>query len=125
MDTEPAPKRHRIMLVDDHEVVRQGVRTMLEAHPDLAVVAEAGSVREAVIRARAVRPDVVVMDVALPDGSGIEATRQIRSELPRTEVIMLTTYADEEALFASILAGAAGYVLKEIRGGELARAIRT
>ena len=113
------------MLVDDHEVVRQGVRTMLEAHPDLAVVAEAGSVREAVIRARAVRPDVVVMDVALPDGSGIEATRQIRSELPRTEVIMLTTYADEEALFASILAGAAGYVLKEIRGGELARAIRT
>ena len=113
------------MLVDDHEVVRQGVRTLLDSQPDLAVVAEAATAREAVLRAKAARPDVVVMDVSLPDGNGIEATRQIRAELPKTQVIMLTTYADEEALFASILAGAAGYVLKEIRGGDLAQAIRT
>jgi two-component system response regulator DevR len=113
------------MLVDDHEVVRKGIRALLEAHDDIAVVAEAGSVRDALVQARGTKPDVVVMDVVLGDGSGVEATRQIRAERPQTQVIMLTSFADEDALFASILAGAAGYVLKEIRAGDLVSAIRT
>ena len=113
------------MLVDDHEVVRKGIRSLLEAHDDIVVVAEAGSVRDALVQARGTKPDVVVMDVVLGDGSGIEATRQIRADRPQTQVIMLTSFADEDALFASILAGAAGYVLKEIRAGDLVSAIRT
>ncbi len=113
------------MLVDDHEVVRKGIRSLLEANNEIAVVAEAGGFDEALVQARATRPDVVVMDVMLGDGSGIEATRLIRAERPQTRVIMLTSFADEDALFASIMAGAAGYVLKEIRGGDLVRAIRT
>jgi two-component system response regulator DevR len=117
--------RLRVMLVDDHEVVRKGIRALLEAHDDIAVVAEAGSVRDALVQARGTKPDVVVMDVVLGDGSGVEATRQIRAERPQTQVIMLTSFADEDALFASILAGAAGYVLKEIRAGDLVSAIRT
>jgi DNA-binding NarL/FixJ family response regulator len=112
------------MLVDDHEIVRGGLRAMLEATTDLMVVAEAGSVREAVEAAARHRPDVVVMDVRLSDGSGIEATREIRARRPQTQVLMLTSFADDEALFASIMAGASGYVLKQIRGGELMRAIR-
>ena len=111
--------------MDDHEVVRKGIRSLLEAHDDIAVVAEAGSLRDALVQARGTKPDVVVMDVVLGDGSGIEATRQIRAERPQTQVIMLTSFADEDALFASILAGAAGYVLKEIRAGDLVSAIRT
>ena len=117
--------RIRVLLVDDHEVVRGGVRALIEAQPDLAVVGEAGSVVDAVRTAAAVRPDVVVMDVRLTDGSGIQATREIRDQRPETQVLMLTSFADDEALFASIMAGAAGYVLKQIRGGELLRAIRT
>jgi len=117
--------RLRVMLVDDHEVVRKGIRSLLEAHDDIVVVAEAGSVRDALVQARGTKPDVVVMDVVLGDGSGIEATRQIRADRPQTQVIMLTSFADEDALFASILAGAAGYVLKEIRAGDLVSAIRT
>jgi two-component system response regulator DevR len=113
------------MLVDDHEVVRQGIRVLLESSPDFRVVAEAGTVREAIQAAEATNPDVVVMDVRLSDGSGIEATREIRARRPQTQVLMLTTYADDEALFASIMAGAAGYVLKQVRGGELVRSIRT
>jgi two-component system, NarL family, response regulator DevR len=113
------------MLVDDHEVVRNGLKAMLQAQPDISVVAEAGSVSEAVQQAAAVRPDVVVMDVRLTDGSGIEATREIRAQRPETKVLMLTSFADDEALFASIMAGASGYVLKQIRGGELVRGIRT
>lgn len=116
--------RYRVMLVDDHEVVREGIRSLLEGEPDLTVVGEAGTLREAVAGAAALRPDVVVMDVQLSDGSGIEATRLIRSERPETKVVMLTSFADEQALFASILAGAAGYVLKEIRSGDLVRAVR-
>jgi two-component system response regulator DevR len=112
------------MLVDDHEVVRSGIKAMLQANQDISVVAEAGSVHEAVQRAAAARPDVVVMDVRLADGSGIEATREIRAQRPETRVLMLTSFADDEALFASIMAGASGYVLKQIRGGELMRAIR-
>src|SRR6266566_5159163 len=116
--------RLRVMLVDDHEVVRSGVKSMLQAQPDISVVAEAGSVSDAVQQAAVVRPDVVVMDVRLADGSGIEATREIRAQRPETKVLMLTSFADDEALFASIMAGASGYVLKQIRGGELVRGIR-
>src|ERR1700730_9018525 len=120
-----AADRLRVMLVDDHEVVRDGIKAQLRAQDDFTVVAEAGSVAEAVREAARVRPDVIVMDVRLADGSGIEATREIRAQRPETQVLMLTSFADDEALFASIMAGAAGYVLKQIRGGELVRAIRS
>lgn len=121
---EPGGRRYRVMLVDDHEVVRQGIRTLLESEADMTVVGEAATVRDAVAGAAALRPDVIVMDVHLKDGSGVEATRQIRSHRPEARVVMLTSFADEQALFASILAGAAGYVLKEIRSGDLVRAVR-
>ncbi|HEV2953891.1 MAG TPA: response regulator transcription factor [Candidatus Dormibacteraeota bacterium] len=114
----------RIMLVDDHEVVRSGIRAMLETNADLSVVAEAGSVIDAIREAARVRPDVIVMDVRLADGSGIEATREIRAQRSDTRVLMLTSFADDEALFASIMAGASGYVLKQVRGDDLVRAIR-
>jgi two-component system response regulator DevR len=113
------------MIVDDHEVVRQGLRTMFEATGDVVVAGEASRVNESVEVAEAVRPDVVVMDVRLEDGSGIEATREIRTRRPDTKVVMLTSFADDEALFASIMAGASGYVLKQIRGGDLLQSIRT
>jgi DNA-binding NarL/FixJ family response regulator len=115
----------RVMLVDDHEVVRDGIRSLLDATDDLVVCAEAASAREAVAVAERALPDVIVMDVRLQDGSGIEATRDIRARRPQTQVLMLTSFADDEALFASIMAGAAGYVLKQIKGGDLVRAIRT
>ena len=115
----------RVMLVDDHEVVRNGVRAMLQATDDIVVTAEAGSVRDAIAEADRARPDVIVMDVRLTDGSGIGATREIRAKHPNTRVLMLTTFADDEALFSSIMAGASGYVLKQVRSGELLRAIRT
>jgi DNA-binding NarL/FixJ family response regulator len=114
-----------VMLVDDHEVVRSGIKALLANAPDIAVTAEAYSVRDAVVQAERSSPDVVVMDVRLSDGSGIEATRDIRARRPATKVLMLTSFADDEALFSSIMAGAAGYVLKQIRGDELVRAIRT
>jgi two-component system response regulator DevR len=114
----------RVMLVDDHEVVRGGIRAMLQATDDIVVTAEAASVREAIDEAARARPDVIVMDVRLTDGSGIEATRQIRADRPESKVLMLTSFADDEALFASIMAGASGYVLKQINAAELLRAIR-
>jgi DNA-binding NarL/FixJ family response regulator len=114
----------RAMLVDDHEVVRDGIRALLAGSQDVVVCAEAGSVREAVAEAERALPDVIVMDVRLSDGSGIEATRDIRARRPATQVLMLTSFADDEALFASIMAGASGYVLKQIKGAELVRAIR-
>jgi two-component system response regulator DevR len=114
----------RVMLVDDHEVVRGGVRAMLQATDDIIVTAEAASVQEAIDEAARSRPDVIVMDVRLTDGSGIEATRQIRADRPATRVLMLTSFADDEALFASIMAGASGYVLKQVNAAELLRAIR-
>jgi two-component system, NarL family, response regulator DevR len=114
----------RVMLVDDHEVVRDGIKALLAGAEDVVVCAEAGSVRGAVAEAGRALPDVVVMDVRLSDGSGIEATRDIRAQRPATQVLMLTSFADDEALFASIMAGASGYVLKQIKGGELVRAIR-
>jgi DNA-binding NarL/FixJ family response regulator len=114
----------RVLLVDDHEVVRDGIAALLRATDDIVVAGEAGSVQEAIDEADRTRPDVVVMDVRLEDGSGIEATREIRARRPATQVLMLTSFADDEALFASIMAGASGYVLKQVRGGELVRAIR-
>ncbi|MGH2555059.1 MAG: response regulator transcription factor, partial [Actinomycetota bacterium] len=114
----------RVLLVDDHEVVRNGIAALLKATDDIVVAGEAGSVREAIEEAERARPDVVVMDVRLADGSGIEATREIRARRPTTQVLMLTSFADDEALFASIMAGASGYVLKQVKGGELVRAIR-
>ena len=115
----------KVMLVDDHEVVRQGLRALLEAEEDIEVVTEAGSGPAAVSLASAHQPDVVVMDVRMPEGSGIEACRAIRDERPGTQVIMLTSFSDDEALFNSIMAGAAGFVLKQIRGRDLLDAIRT
>jgi DNA-binding NarL/FixJ family response regulator len=114
----------RVMLVDDHEIVRDGIRAMLDAEDDIVVTSEAASVREAVDEAARTRPDVVVMDVRLSDGSGIEATREIRAARPETKVLMLTSFADDEALFSSIMAGASGYVLKQVKSGDLLRAIR-
>jgi len=114
----------RVMLVDDHEVVRDGIRSLLEASDDIVICAEAGTVQGAIDEAARTRPDVVVMDVRLADGSGIEATREIRANRPKTQVLMLTSFADDEALFASIMAGASGYVLKQIQGAEIVKAIR-
>jgi DNA-binding NarL/FixJ family response regulator len=114
----------RVMLVDDHEIVRDGIRAMLDAEDDIVVASEAGSVRDAVDEAARTRPDVIVMDVRLSDGSGIEATREIRAARPETKVLMLTSFADDEALFSSIMAGASGYVLKQVKSGDLLRAIR-
>jgi len=114
----------RIMLVDDHEVVRQGLRALLDAEDDLEVIAEAGDGNQAIDTARIHEPDVVVMDVRMPDMNGVEACRGIRDMRPETQVIMLTSYSDDEALFNSIMAGAAGFVLKQIRGGDLVDAIR-
>jgi len=115
----------RVVLVDDHEVVRNGIKALFQETPDVSVVGEAGTVKDAIERAVWARPDVVIMDVRLPDGSGIEATREIRARLPNTQVLMLTTFSDDEALFASIMAGAAGYVLKQIKGADLVRAVQT
>jgi len=120
----PASPPLRVMLVDDHEIVRDGIRAMLEAQDDIVVASEAGTVRDAVDEAARTRPDVVVMDVRLTDGSGIEATREIRAARPATKVLMLTSFADDEALFASIMAGASGYVLKQVKSDDLLRAIR-
>jgi len=117
-------KRIRVMVVDDHEIVRSGLKALLSSQADLALVAEASSAGEAVSRAKAMHPDVIVMDVNLGGMSGIEATREIRSAQPQIQVLMLTSFADEEAMFASIMAGASGYVLKEIHGSELVDAIR-
>lgn len=115
----------RIMIVDDHEVVREGLRSLLSRRPGFSVVADAGNVADAINEAARTEPDVIVMDVRLPDGSGIEACREIRQARPATKVIMLTSYADEDAVFASILAGAAGYLLKQTRGAALAEAIES
>ena len=114
-----------VLVVDDHEVVRLGLRTLLGRERTIEVVGEAGTAAEAVAQARRLRPDVVVMDVRLPDRSGVEACREIRTEVPGTQVVMLTSYADDDAVLASIMAGASGYLLKQARGQELARAVET
>lgn len=114
----------RIVIADDHEVVRIGLAALLDRQAGFSVVGEASSGREAVDLAREHRPDVVVMDIRMPDGSGTDACRRITTELPDTAVVMLTSYADEAALFASIAAGASGYVLKRIGSRELVDAVR-
>ena len=108
-----------LVVVDDHEVVREGLAAMLDRRPGFQVVGEAGTVAEALAVTRRFQPDLVVMDVRLPDGSGIEACREIRAELPDTRVVMLTSYPDEEAVLAAIIAGASGYLLKQIRARDL------
>ncbi len=114
----------RVTLVDDHEVVRRGLRALLDAQEGIEVVGEAASAEEGVRRVGYDTPDVVVLDVRLPDGSGVEACREIRSRWPETKVLMLTSFADEEALFASVLAGASGFVLKQIKADTLVDSIR-
>jgi DNA-binding NarL/FixJ family response regulator len=111
-------------LLDDHEVVRRGVRELLEQEEDLQVVGEASTAEEAIGRIPPTRPDVAVLDVRLPDGSGVEVCREIRSRHPEVACLMLTSYADDEALFQAIMAGAAGYVLKQVRGADLVDGIR-
>lgn len=121
----PAERPLRLLLVDDHEVVRQGLAALLARRPAFQVVAEAGTVAEAVAAARRFRPDLVIMDVRLPDGTGIEACRDIRAEMPETRVVMLSSYPDEDAVLAAILAGASGYLLKQIRGRDLVAALES
>ena len=112
-----------LLIVDDHEVVRQGLAALLGRRGEFQVVAEAGTVADAVAAARKFRPDLVVMDVRLPDGSGIEACREIRAELPETRVVMLTSYPDEDAVLSAIIAGASGYLLKQVRARDLIAAL--
>ena len=114
-----------VFLVDDHELVRRGVAELLEAEPDLQVVGEAGSVGEALLRLPALHPSVAVLDVRLPDGNGVELCREIRSLLPGTACLMLTSFTDDQALFDAVLAGASGYVVKDVRGADLVGAVRT
>ena len=115
----------RLLVVDDHEVVRRGLVALLDRREGFQVVAEAGTVAEAIDQARRFAPDIVVLDIRLPDGSGIEACREIRSELPGTRVVMLTSYPDEEAVLSAIVAGASGYLLKQIRARDLVAALET
>ena len=117
-------EKTRIMICDDHEVVREGLRGLISRQESMTVVGEAGTVAEAIEAAARSKPDVVIMDVRLPDGSGVEACRAIRDARSETRVIMLTSYADDEALFASIIAGASGYLLKDTPPGELLAGIR-
>lgn len=125
MSTPPeAPAKIRVYLLDDHEVVRQGLRALLESSGDIEVVGESGSATDASHRIPALRPDVAVLDARLPDGSGIEVCRTVRAVDPSISALILTSYDDDEALFAAIMAGAAGYVLKEIKGSDLVSAIR-
>lgn len=114
----------RVFLLDDHEIVRRGLRELLEAEDDLVVVGEAATAAEALQRIPATSPDVAVLDVRLPDGDGVEVCREIRSSHPDVNCLMLTSYADDEALFSAILAGASGYVLKQVRGIDLIDGIR-
>jgi DNA-binding NarL/FixJ family response regulator len=120
-----ASRKIGVFLLDDHEIVRMGVRELLEAQSDIVVVGEAATAASALARIPALRPDVAILDVRLPDGDGVTVCRQIRSAMPDVACLMLTSYADDQALIDAILAGAAGYVLKEIRGTDLVGAVRT
>jgi RNA polymerase sigma factor (sigma-70 family) len=119
--TEPVT----VFLLDDHEVVRRGVRDLLEAEPDLRVVGEAGTCAQALARVPALRPDVAVLDVRLPDGDGVTVCRELRDRLPGLACLMLTSFDDDDALLDAIMAGAAGYVLKQVKGADLVSAVRT
>ena len=114
----------RIFLLDDHEIVRRGLRELLEAEDDMEVVGEAGTAEEAYGRIPATSPDVAVLDVRLPDGDGIEVCREVRSRHPSIACVMLTSFGDDDAVYAAILAGAAGYLLKQVRGTDLVEGIR-
>jgi DNA-binding NarL/FixJ family response regulator len=114
-----------VFLLDDHEIVRRGVRDVLAAEPDIVVVGEASTAASALARIPALRPDVAVLDIRLPDGDGVTVCRDIRSRMPQVGCLMLTSFTDDEALFDAIMAGAAGYVLKQIRGTDLVGAVRT
>ena len=114
----------RVFLLDDHEIVRRGVRELLEAEGDLEVVGEAGTAAEALTRIPPTRPEVAVLDVRLPDGDGVQVCREIRSAHPEIHCLMLTSFADDEALFQAIMAGASGYVLKQIKGADVVDAVR-
>ena len=114
----------RVFLLDDHEVVRRGISDLVQAAGDIVVVGEAGTAAEALSRMPATRPDVAILDARLPDGSGLDVCRDIRSTLPQTRCLILTSYDDDDALFAAVLAGASGYLLKEIRGSSLVDAVR-
>ncbi|MEV5978624.1 response regulator transcription factor [Streptomyces sp. NPDC052114] len=115
----------RVFLLDDHEVVRRGLRDLLDAEPDIVVSGEAATGEEALIRGPALRPDVAVLDVRLPDGDGITVCRELRSRVPEVACLMLTSFDDDDALLDAIMAGAAGYVLKQIKGSDLVSAVRT
>ncbi len=115
----------KVFLLDDHEIVRRGVRDMLEAEGDIKVIGEAGTASSAIARIPALRPDVAVLDVRLPDGDGVTVCREIRSRMPEVACLMLTSFADDDALMDAVMAGAAGYVLKQIRGTDLVGAVRT
>ncbi|WP_331772406.1 response regulator transcription factor (plasmid) [Embleya sp. NBC_00888] len=114
----------RVFLLDDHEVVRRGLADLLGGEPDIEIVGESGSAAEATRRIPALRPDVAILDGRLPDGSGIDVCREVRSRFPEINALILTSYDDEDALFAAIMAGAAGYVLKQVRGQDLIAAVR-
>ena len=115
----------RVFLLDDHEIVRMGVRDLLEAEPGITVIGEAGTAASALARIPALKPDVAILDIRLPDGDGVSVCREIRSKMPQLACLMLTSFSDDEALFDAIMAGAAGYVLKQIRGTDLVGAVRT
>src|ERR1041385_1764567 len=115
----------KVFLLDDHEIVRRGVRELLETEPDITVIGEAGTAESALARIPAVRPDVAILDVRLPDGDGVTVCREIRSRVPEVACLMLTTFGADDALLEAIMAGAAGYVLKRIRGTDLVSAVRT
>ncbi|MFC6404672.1 response regulator [Planobispora longispora] len=115
----------RVVLVDDHEVVRRGVAALLDSEDDIEVVGEAGTAESAVARIIALQPDVAVLDVRLPDGNGVDVCREVRSALPGLACLMLTSFADDDALFDAVMAGASGYVLKQIHGSDLVGAVRT
>ncbi|MFB7619492.1 response regulator [Kitasatospora sp. NPDC056181] len=115
----------KVFLLDDHEVVRRGVYDLLDAEPDLTVIGEAATVEQALARVPALRPDVAILDMRLPDGDGVTVCRELRSRMPELACLILTSFDDEEALLDSIMAGAAGYVLKQISGTDLVSAVRT
>ena len=115
----------RVFLLDDHEVVRQGLKALLDAEPDLEVVGEASNAAEALARVPALKPDVAVLDVRLPDGDGISVCRELKSKLPELACLMLTSFGDDDAVFSAVMAGASGYVLKQIKGNDLIGAVRT
>ncbi|MEU6879139.1 response regulator transcription factor [Streptomyces sp. NPDC046712] len=124
-DLPAADAPTRVFLVDDHEVVRRGLRDLIDDEPDLEVVGEASTAEQALARGPALRPDVAVLDVRLPDGDGISVCRELRSRMPELACLMLTSFDDEDALLDAIMAGAAGYVLKQIKGSDLVSAVRT